>query len=284
MIEKCKFLFLTSRPISWINTAFPFGAAYLMTGGELDAVFWIGTFYFLIPYNVILYGINDVFDYESDMKNPRKNGIEGIRLQRKFHPFVVWVSIILNIPFLVYLFANGNFASNIWLVFVMFMVVAYSAPKLRFKERPFLDSFTSATHFFGPMVFAMLLTGWSTQYWLVTVAFCAWAMASHAFGAVQDIVPDRAAKIHSIATFLGARKTVWFAIILYVLSGILILGFGWIGVPIAICAALYVWDIVPFVKLSDKKSGLANRGWKRFIWLNWITGAVVTITLIVSRI
>ena len=30
-------LLLASRPLSWINTAFPFAAAYYLTTGEIDA-------------------------------------------------------------------------------------------------------------------------------------------------------------------------------------------------------------------------------------------------------
>ena len=71
---------LSSRPISWINTAFPFAAAYLLSTREVDLTLVIGTLYFLIPYNLAMYGINDVFDYASDLANPRKGGIEGALL------------------------------------------------------------------------------------------------------------------------------------------------------------------------------------------------------------
>ena len=64
-------LTLGSRPLSWINTAFPFAAAYLLTAREIDLTLIVGTLYFLIPYNLAMYGINDVFDYESDLRNPR---------------------------------------------------------------------------------------------------------------------------------------------------------------------------------------------------------------------
>ena len=70
-------LVLASRPVSWINTAFPFAAAYLLTTREIDLVLVVGTIYFLVPYNLAMYGINDVFDYESDLANPRKGGVEG---------------------------------------------------------------------------------------------------------------------------------------------------------------------------------------------------------------
>ena len=61
-------LLVSSRPLSWVNTAFPFAAASLITRGSVDAVFVVGTLYFLIPYNLAMYGINDVFDYESDLR------------------------------------------------------------------------------------------------------------------------------------------------------------------------------------------------------------------------
>ncbi len=72
-------LFTSSRPISWVNTAYPFGAAYLLGtdvfGSVLGVVtFVVGVVYFLVPYNLAMYGINDVFDYESDLRNPRKGG------------------------------------------------------------------------------------------------------------------------------------------------------------------------------------------------------------------
>ena len=73
-------LFLTSRPLSWVNTAFPFAAAYLVTTREVDATLIVGTLFFLVPYNVAMYGINDVFDYASDLRNPRKGGVEGALL------------------------------------------------------------------------------------------------------------------------------------------------------------------------------------------------------------
>ncbi len=69
-------LLLSSRPLSWVNTAYPFAAAYLLAEERIDVPWVVGTLYFLIPYNLAMYGINDVFDYESDLRNPRKGGVE----------------------------------------------------------------------------------------------------------------------------------------------------------------------------------------------------------------
>jgi hypothetical protein len=35
-------LFVSSRPVSWINTAFPFAAAYLLTTRQIDAPLIVG--------------------------------------------------------------------------------------------------------------------------------------------------------------------------------------------------------------------------------------------------
>ena len=84
-----------SRPFSWINTAYPFAAGYLMaTGGRLDATFVVGTLFFLVPYNLLMYGINDVFDYASDLANPRKGGIEGALLAPRMHRPTLWAAAV----------------------------------------------------------------------------------------------------------------------------------------------------------------------------------------------
>ncbi|WP_298121291.1 prenyltransferase, partial [uncultured Aurantimicrobium sp.] len=154
-----KQLFVSSRPLSWINTAFPFAAAYLMTTRQVDLTFILGTIFFLIPYNLAMYGINDVFDYESDMRNPRKGGVEGAVLDRSLHKATLWAVVITNVPFLIYLVAVGNVDANIVLAISLFAVVAYSMKGLRFKEIPFLDSFTSSTHFVSPAVYGVILAG-----------------------------------------------------------------------------------------------------------------------------
>jgi len=94
-------LFKVSRPISWVNTAYPFAATYLVLGGGVNIVFIIGTLFFLIPYNLLMYGVNDVFDYESDIRNPRKKSIEGAVEAKSFHPTILWSSLILAVPFVV---------------------------------------------------------------------------------------------------------------------------------------------------------------------------------------
>ena len=95
-------LIKASRPFSWINTALPFLAAAIVAGPRTPqavAAVAVGFLYFLGPYNLAMYGLNDLYDYESDRLNPRKGGsVEGAVLalgaRRK-----VWLAVaVANLP------------------------------------------------------------------------------------------------------------------------------------------------------------------------------------------
>ncbi|WP_433674169.1 prenyltransferase [Microbacterium gorillae] len=276
-------ILVASRPISWINTAFPFAAAYLLTTREIDVTLVVGTLYFLIPYNVAMYGINDVFDYASDLANPRKGGIEGALLQPRFHRRVLWAAALSNVPFLVFLVVVGTPVSWLWLAVSVFAVIAYSAPGLRFKEKPFLDSITSSTHFVSPAIvgFSLAEADITAGIILTLAAFFLWGMAAHAFGAVQDVVPDRAAGIGSVATVIGARATVRFAIGLWVMAGALMTFTPWPGPLAAVLAVPYIVNAAPWWNVTDETSPDTNRSWRRFIALNYLAGFLATLLLIV---
>ena len=276
-------LVVSSRPISWVNTAFPFAVAYFLGSGNIDVTLVVGAFFFLIPYNLLMYGVNDVFDYESDLTNPRKGGLEGALLEPKYHAATLWISTSLAAPFVIYLLAVGSVFSGALLLLVIFSVVAYSAKYLRFKEIPVLDSFTSALHFIGPMLFGIALAGTSLMgevVMMATIAFFLWGMASHAFGAVQDIRADKEANIASIATFFGARLSVKLAFGAYLLAALMLLGLPGRFQFAALAALPYLFVTAREFRITDETCETANRGWKRFIWLNFFAGAIISSLLI----
>ena len=275
-------LFVASRPLSWVNTAYPFAAAYFLADGGIDAPLIIGAIFFLIPYNLAMYGINDVFDHASDMVNPRKGGAEGALLQPAVHRAVLITAIALPVPFVVALVILGSPASWAVLTVSLFAVAAYSVPRLRFKEIPVLDSITSSTHFTSPAVYGLVLTGtaWEGSATIALIGFFLWGAASHAFGAVQDVMPDREGRIHSIATALGAAWTVRLAITLWVLAGAVLLLLPFPGLIAAVLALPYLLLAWPYRAVTDEASGSANRAWRRFLGTNYLVGFIVTMILI----
>ncbi len=274
-------LFVTSRPLSWVNTAYPFAVAYFVSTGRVDLTLVVGTLFFLVPYNLAMYGINDVFDYESDLVNPRKGGIEGAVVAPQFHRPILWASFIACLPFVAFLIAVGDWASTAILALSLFAVIAYSVKGLRFKELPFLDSITSSFHFVSPALFGIVLahSAVNTAQSLVLTAFFLWGVGSHAFGAVQDVVSDRNGGIRSIATVMGAAWTVRFAVAAYGLAGIALALTPGIVPWLPPIAFIYIAVIVQWWSVSDENCALANRGWKRLLALNFVAGAAVTMAL-----
>jgi 4-hydroxybenzoate polyprenyltransferase len=186
-------------------------------------------------------------------------------------------------PFIAYLTMVGTSGSTSWLYLFLFTVIAYSAKGLRFKEKPFLDSITSSSHFVGPMIFGLALAEANLaepKLLSMILAFTLWGIASHAFGAVQDVQADREGGISSIATVIGARATVRFAFLAYLAAGLLVLGSGWPAALAGIAAVPYLVIVAPFWNITDTTCESANAGWKKFIWLNFFAGFVVSLLVI----
>lgn len=272
-------LFWSSRPVSWINTAAPFALAYYLATGGFDLLGVIGTVFFLVPYNLAMYGINDVFDYESDLRNPRKGGVEGSVLERTRHTATLVASAVTTVPFLVYLVLAGSGESSVWLAASAFAVIAYSAKGLRFKEIPFLDSVTSAFHFVSPAIVGWTIAGaqLSGGVWACLAAFMLWGAASQAFGAVQDVRFDREADLKSVATVLGARATVWFALACYAAAVlVLLIAAPWPASGAAFAILPYLATVAAYLRVDDATAEQTNEGWRRFLVLNMLAGFCVT--------
>jgi 4-hydroxybenzoate polyprenyltransferase len=118
------------------------------------------------------------------------------------------------------------------------------------------------------------------QILIAISAFLLWGIASHAFGAVQDVLADREGGIASIATVIGARATVRVSLAAYVIAAALLLGLDQPYSFAAAAAIPYLVILSPFWNITDQTSAKANAGWKKFIWLNFIAGAVVTLLVL----
>jgi 4-hydroxybenzoate polyprenyltransferase len=128
------------------------------------------------------------------------------------------------------------------------------------------------------------LLGFPAEAWPFVIAFFLWGVASQAFGAVQDILPDREANIRSIATIFGARNTVWFAFVNYLACVIIIFTQSVVTPIIGLALIAYLANIAPFLSVTDKSSALTRTGWKRFLWINYLVGAIITISIIAQQL
>ena len=272
-----KALFWSSRPASWINTALPFLAAALSVRLAVSPLLIFGVAYFLLPYNLLLYGINDLFDYESDRRNPRKGGVIEGGLLPPARATQLWLAIALtNLPLLAVCGYLGGLPLVAALAFTCLAAVAYSAPPLRAKVIPVLDSLTSSSHFVLPAACGLLAGGLPLVAfpWRLLAAFFLWGVASQALGAIQDVEFDTQAGIGSIATALGARRTAAVATAAYGLSIILVSLGG--GLEVVAAVTLVPYSLLAASCLVGIPGLQARRAWRGFLQMNLLAGFVIT--------
>ncbi|HEX6279355.1 MAG TPA: hypothetical protein VFZ49_05000, partial [Pyrinomonadaceae bacterium] len=96
-----RFILQVSRPRFWLYAFGPYlvGLAAAIATREdlvrLDA-FLFGL-YFLFPANLLIYGINDIFDWETDRLNPKKSEYEMLVGPESHRRLAVWIAF-LNLP------------------------------------------------------------------------------------------------------------------------------------------------------------------------------------------
>jgi 4-hydroxybenzoate polyprenyltransferase len=66
--------------VLWVNTIGTTAIALWLAGslwqwGAIPLLLWA-----TLPFNLLIYGVNDIFDQETDALNSRKGGLEGARI------------------------------------------------------------------------------------------------------------------------------------------------------------------------------------------------------------
>ena len=71
-----------SRPRFWIYLLGPYLIGSILAFEPMQIIwqwqFWLGFVYFTLPANLLIYGVNDIFDYETDKLNPKKQNYEAL--------------------------------------------------------------------------------------------------------------------------------------------------------------------------------------------------------------
>ena len=269
-------LFHISRPVLWINTVGPATVGMWLAGDlwrweALPVLLWL-----TLPFNLLIYGINDVFDRETDAQNPRKGSLEGARIgPSEVRPIALGV-VLTNAPFLVYSVLFLPPSSIFWMLLYTLLFVGYSVPPARFKARPYLDSFSNAAYAF-PLVFVPLALG-AAPVWPAAVGLMAWSAAKHTFDAVQDINEDRKVGIETTAVGLGPRGVVLWSGSLWGLST---LCFALVNVPVALVNAAIAGALLYALHKSPTPA-TGHRLYKFSIAFPYVAGTVAGVQLVAA--
>lgn len=268
MRARVRHLLKLSRPRFWLYLAGPVVVGVTFAArrpAELFAPVAVGLFlYFLLPANVLLYGVNDVFDAEADAENPKK---EDREVRFGGDPAVVASVVAAGLAGLA-LFPVVDPAAWPWLVGFFALGVEYSAPPLRFKTTPFLDSVSNGLYVL-PGVAAFTAVAGTAPPLAAVVGGWLWTMAMHTFSAIPDIEPDREAGIRTTATVLGQDRTYAYCGVLWVLAA----GAFWlIDFRLGVAMLLYP-AFLSGIALSEVD---VDRAYWWYPALNTVVGALLT--------
>ncbi|CAE7179302.1 unnamed protein product, partial [Rhizoctonia solani] len=219
---------------------------------------------------VFVFGINDVYDYETDIRNPRKSAtsLEGTILPPAHHDFVYRAAITASIMTIATSMLPSTFASTASSSSGTFQAYApvltttalvalgwlYSAPPARFKEVPIIDSLSN-----GLIVFLSWFLGYASCRALAGDRGLGWNISDipskgyvlglvtssvHALGAAADIDADLAAGQRTVGTVLGSRGCAVLGVVAYGLAllteplasifGVYLI--GGLGLMLSVCA------------------------------------------------
>jgi len=245
--ERLRYLLVLSRPRFWLYLAGPVAVGVTYGIADVSELFTPTTValaaYFLLPANVLLYGVNDVYDADIDELNPKKAG----ERETRWHGDRLVVLAVVAAGLL----GVGTFAITppvAWPYLAGFFVLAvgYSAPPLRFKTTPVLDSVSNGLYVLpGAAAYATVAgahppTAALLGAWL-------WTMGMHTFSAIPDIGPDREAGIRTTATLLGEERTYAYCLACWVGAAA-----AFVAVDVRVGALLAVYPaFVSWVALSS---------------------------------
>jgi len=269
-------LFHISRPVLWINTIGPAVVGVWLTGDlwrweAVPLLLWL-----TLPFNLLIYGVNDVFDQETDAKNPRKGTFEGAKILPE-ESALIWGGVLLtNVPFLLYFLWFIPVSAFLWMLLYVVLFVGYSAPPVRFKARPYLDSLSNAAYAF-PLVFAPLALE-TTVVWPAALGLMAWSVAKHTFDAVQDVDEDRKVGISTTAVRLGVRGVALWSGAWWLVAT---LCFALVSPLVALVNAVYAGGLL-YALYREPTPETGHRLYKYSIAFPYVAGTVAGVQLVAA--
>jgi 4-hydroxybenzoate polyprenyltransferase len=238
------FLIQVSRPIVWPVLLLVYGFGLNAARAPITAAAIAQMILLTFPMNLIGCGLNDIYDYESDRRSPRRRTIWGAVLTPDDRP-LVWQACLAMMPLVVLggsLTRNwDNFVATVSLLLVAWF---YSVPPVRLKERPPLDSLANGLgYFLLPFVMGYSLGAdprtMPLRFYLLALCVC----GVHAMATAADYEADRVAGHRTMAVAFGRRAAAALAFAAFLIT-LLLADFQGISVRayLAVCtlAALAV--------------------------------------------
>src|SRR5882724_8021210 len=247
----------------------PLGRADFLRSGKL----WLGLFFVLLPLGLVLYGVNDIVDAETDALNPRKGTFMfGSRGAREQLTALKWQIAAVQLPFAVafYFFAGPRILW--WYALLLLAVGVYNAPGIAWKGRPPFDVLIQASY-----LLVFVLSSWLNNApqlpWQTFLFGAMFAMHSHIFGEVMDIEPDRLSGRRTTATSIGRVRAKFLIAAFLCIESALLWGYFRDSIITGFLSIGAIWFLID-ATLFWKNRAYSPREMRLFLW-GWNTAALL---------
>jgi len=276
-----------SRPRFWMYTLWPVLIAFATSWWAEQYVFLYRPrtsagfllfafvlFFVLFPSNLLIYWVNDIADYETDVNNKRKKWYEHL-LPEKFQWMLAQTIIFRNGSSLLILSCFLRYLSTTeWFIFhkatlwaylwFIFFATSYSLPPIRAKSIPFVDGLFNILYILPWVAVYIALVWFDSLNVSYVLAWWLRCIAMHAYSAIPDIEPDSTVWITTTAVFLWKKWTLLYCGALWTMAAFLV---EW---PLGIYAYLF-WAVYMFL-LFLSWYGDVSRVYKVFPRVNAVIG------------
>ncbi len=267
------FLTQVARPGLWTTTALFYLMPLAHGAFARSWIFWVGLFYVLVPLGLVLYGVNDIVDADADVYNPRKGtflfGSLGAQEQLAS---LKWKIAVAQLPFLALFLIFIGPRILLWWAALAAAVSLYNSPRVGWKGRPPFDVLIQASY-----LLVFVLSSWLNHLpqlpWPTFVFGALFAMHSHIFGEVMDIVPDRRSGRRTTATHIGAVRAKLLIAAFLCVETSLVYGFFHDAIIAGFLAAGVFWFVLD-ASVMWKGRPYTPRQMRAFMWA-WNGAAVL---------
>lgn len=271
-----------SRPKFWGYLAGTFLVGYTLGINSLQEfytpVFFVLLGFFLFPANLFLYGINDLFDQDTDAFNKKKTVHEHRLLKKETRALLISLFFCLLISVSIF-FLLPSLLTRILFVLFIFLSASYSMPPLRFKSKPLVDSISNILYILPGIIGYLVVSNQSLNWWILIASSC-WAIAMHLFSAIPDIQADKKAHLTTSAIFFGQTFSLFLCSILWFAFSLVALNQSQIF-PLSLLTIIY--PIIPLLLILRKKLPIIEIYWY-FPWINNFLGFILFVWLIWQQI
>ncbi|MFW9934578.1 MAG: prenyltransferase [Candidatus Thorarchaeota archaeon] len=245
----------------------------------LNPFFALQLFFFMFPANVFLYGVNDFYDEDTDIFNPKKDDKEyRVTSKDRRNLFaLILVSFVFGI--ILMLLQPDIIAMALFGVFLLLSFL-YSAKPIRFKARPFLD-FMSNFLYVLPAIIAFYQLRFFIPPILPLFAAFMWTSAMHLFSAVPDIEADKKANIATTAVLIGAIPSLILCFSFWLIFAVILVFLVPWNPPWNML--MFVYPAIPLYLLLRRKANIEKVYWLYPYW-NAIFGLLLFFTITIPKI